>query len=263
MSKVDYKTREMFRTFLEEPETAVQRLTQDGRLQERQCLGQALMEAARDGSPAVINAMIDQGADPSYQDHLRNSPLHVAVGEGKRNNTKALIKQGADVNAVNCIGKTPLGCAFFDSTNLDASWSARGRDPDVVISTATSLLAAGADPNTTMNGDTPLHHAESLEIAQTLLAAGANANAQDQWGNTPLHNAVNNKKNPEVVRALLTGGADPSIVNRKGQRADELINDQRNWYWSSADRSALDLVFLEHATQRESSPEQQSRRRRM
>lgn len=47
------------------------------------------------------------------------------------------------------------------------------------------LLHMGADPNLAdADGDTPLHLCESAEIAQTLIAAGANPHARNAEGKT-------------------------------------------------------------------------------
>uniref|UniRef100_A0A915BXZ2 PDZ domain-containing protein n=1 Tax=Parascaris univalens TaxID=6257 RepID=A0A915BXZ2_PARUN len=57
-----------------------------------------------------------------------------------------------------------------------------------------------------------MHHVERL------LYYGADINAQNVNGNTPLHVcAVNNR--PECARVLLLRGADASIVNKQGQTA--------------------------------------------
>uniref|UniRef100_A0A0M3HIK1 ANK_REP_REGION domain-containing protein n=1 Tax=Ascaris lumbricoides TaxID=6252 RepID=A0A0M3HIK1_ASCLU len=57
-----------------------------------------------------------------------------------------------------------------------------------------------------------MHHVERL------LYYGADINAQNVNGNTPLHVcAVNNR--PECARVLLLRGVDASIVNKQGQTA--------------------------------------------
>ncbi|VDM29870.1 unnamed protein product [Toxocara canis] len=57
-----------------------------------------------------------------------------------------------------------------------------------------------------------MHHVEHL------LYYGADINAQNVNGNTPLHVcSVNNR--PECARVLLFRGADAGIVNKQGQTA--------------------------------------------
>jgi len=51
------------------------------------------------------------------------------------------------------------------------------------------------------------------EIAELLIAAGADVNAKDNDGSTPLHNAA---KHDEVVELLIAAGADVNAKNTLG-----------------------------------------------
>ncbi len=85
-----------------------------------------------------------------------------------------LIKMGADVEAKDERGRTPLHWASF--------WNH--------IETAKLLLERGADLEAKTNsGMTPLHWAsykDNIELAKLLLDAGADMNAEDNYGMTPL-----------------------------------------------------------------------------
>jgi len=93
-----------------------------------------------------------------------------------------------------------------------------------------SLLSAGADPNANSNHrcSGPLHYAadgyitgpvwdakRQVETIQCLLEHGANINAQDKNGATPLNRAVRTRC-AEAVRFLLKAGADPLLKNKPG-----------------------------------------------
>ncbi len=98
------------------------------------------------------------------------------------------------------------------------------------------LLASGADPNSRLNHreSGPLHYAadacltskawnatRQVETIQCLLKAGAEINAQDKNGATPLHRAVRTR-GAEAVRCLLDAGADPLLRNKPGSTAFHL-----------------------------------------
>jgi hypothetical protein len=92
------------------------------------------------------------------------------------------------------------------------------------------LLAAGADPNSTKNhrNSGPLHYAadgfingpdwnakRQVQTIQCLLAAGADINAQDKNGATPLHRAVRTRC-AAAVKCLLERGSDATLKNKSG-----------------------------------------------
>lgn len=81
------------------------------------------------------------------------------------------------------------------------------------------LVAAGA-PIDAQNefGETPLHTACNshflspgiLNVVKILISKGANCNIKNNEGQTPLHIAVR-QENVELIKILLSGGADPAI----------------------------------------------------
>jgi ankyrin repeat protein len=93
------------------------------------------------------------------------------------------------------------------------------------------LLAHGAEVDAFGRGwmtGTSLHSAVSRkwsEIARRLLEAGANPNARQSAGWTPLHSAAHNG-DLASIDLLLTAGADPSSTNDEGRSVLELAEER-------------------------------------
>ena len=96
------------------------------------------------------------------------------------------------------------------------------------------LLKNGADPNQRdrISPITPLHLAVCYEMpdaVELLLERGADPNARAARSRTPLHCAVDSEDGPSrrisIIKILLDGGADPSLLDDAGKRPADYVGD--------------------------------------
>lgn len=185
------------------------------------------------GAPAMVRKYIEDGADVNTSDDThRISPLQNAIHFKNMEAAKVLIHHGADVNARNSEGNTPLYIAvhqdlpdefiaFLIEKGADATvrnkygyTPLRAASRNGRSSIAKMLLDKGAGVNPRdRKGDIPLHVAMDSghgDAARFLIESGADINAVGTHGDAPLHIAVA-KGQAEVVRLLLGKGADCNV----------------------------------------------------
>ncbi len=161
-------------------------------LYDRRELARTLIETGTD--------LKQTGPKPRYYSY-ELTPLALAIHLKRNDLAQALIDAGSPLGLTgNKDSITPLAIAVRDN-------------PEMVI----PLLKAGADPKQSYFKErfTPLRDAAQsnlIETAKVLIEAGADVNATDANGNTPLHTLYT----PEMVDFLVSKGADPNAKNTAG-----------------------------------------------
>lgn len=156
--------------------------------------------AAAQGDVGPLRSLLGAGGHPETPGVFQGTrPLHAAAALGATACVALLLEHGAEVDALDDTGASPLLAA------------ARQHGPDVTG--AISLLVEhGADPRRRLpDGATALHlaaRAGRTGVVRALLRAGADATAADHRGFTPLHSAAELGIVP-LVAVLLDHGADP------------------------------------------------------
>jgi len=216
----------------------------------------ALMVAAGAGSVAAVRQLVLRGADVNAADPRRGqTALMWAAAEGHADVVTALVEIGANIKAVSKNGFSPLVFAVTknDVPSIKALLAA-GADPNQPLASgsyplviamayrhsdaALALLAGGANVNVRDRaGYSPLHVAAQqgdLPVVKDLLARGVDPNvrtprslagagrgggggfrAGPSGEQTPLMMAARGDYE-EVMRALVAGGADPSVRAQDG-----------------------------------------------
>ncbi len=133
-----------------------------------------------------------------------------------------LLTRGADPNQVDSRGDTPLWWVIGNTRN-EVGMETRMRMLEL-------LLKAGADPNAASGDyrDTPLIEAASVgraQIVRALLSAGADVKATNGIGQTALHLGG---RYTDVAALLLSAGADVAAMDAHGDTPIDYA--QKNGY---------------------------------
>jgi ankyrin repeat protein len=83
--------------------------------QERRPVDLSLLTAAQNGEQQKVKVLLDQGADINAKDDQGMTPLHLAAQEGHKEVVEFLLSKDADITAQNIKGYTPLYSAIWSN----------------------------------------------------------------------------------------------------------------------------------------------------
>lgn len=203
--------------------------------------------AAAHSSPNIISILVDAGADIhndgaekwTSSQKRGETPLHTASRVGRADNAVKLLELGANLEATSSAGYSPLSLATLlgDIKTIETLLDA-GADKFVLNSFDETILHLSARSVNCLNvcpilieaglavdqvdseGNTALHAAARFGQGgmQILLNAGAEIDAKNDLGFTPLHLALTAFDiKAQQISVLIEAGADFSIKDNNDQ----------------------------------------------
>jgi ankyrin repeat protein len=165
---------------------------------------------AREGYTGYIDFALERGADVNIKNASGASPLHEATRSGNLAIVKKLLDNNAEIDAQDAKGNSVL------HLHIDGP-------PETASAIVNHFLSMSAGPNfpniRDEHGDSPLHVAmllnKSDEIVRALLSAGADVTIRNLDGKTPLYLAVE-KNRADKIPLLLNYNADIFAVDNNG-----------------------------------------------
>ncbi len=195
--------------------------------------GRSPLQNAFERDPELGAWLFRQLPDPTVLD---------AAEAGTLDDLRKLVDAGGDVNMVSQDSRrfSPLQAAalrgdveiarFLLERGADLNYRGAWDRPAAVIAATSAysagmtelLLSRGADPNATDgNGHTPLYEVAAsyrFDVLETLIRAGADVNFRAPDGSTPLHQAAgrNSDAEPRAIHTLVQHGAKLDAQDNRG-----------------------------------------------
>jgi ankyrin repeat protein len=168
-----------------------------------------LGKASRLGDVKTLDSLLSSGINPELLDHFGHTPLYYAVSFNQTNAVELLLNYHADPNA---LFKGHIDAPQTSATPLQIAAELGNRR------IASLLIAAGAEVDEKgPTGRTALHYARGqLDVVQLLINKGADVNARDADGISPLNEAAWTGSIDTAAILLLHGAHINEIESKTG-----------------------------------------------
>lgn len=164
---------------------------------------ETFVNTAREGNLRIVQRFLDAGMRANVSLPGGYSALMMAAQNGQHDMTFELIQNGANIDAINTRGETPLNLAIANNN----------------LAVARTLLEAGASvERADLNGWRPLHYAADMGNVQAidmLLDIGAVVDPRNKLSATPLMLAIY-KGHDEAFEKLIQRGAGIEVRSIDG-----------------------------------------------
>jgi ankyrin repeat protein len=177
-----------------------------------------LADAIETGRRAAALDLISGGADVNAAQGDGTTPLHWAAYQLDLDLVEQLVAQGARANTANRYGATPLG---------EAAKAANAAIVALLLKAGAEVDAANAD------GETALMLAArtgSAEVAKLLLDAGADVNAREAWRDQTALMWAAEGAHAELVALLIRHGADVRARAAANDWGSQITSEPRAQY---------------------------------
>ncbi|KAL4959687.1 ankyrin repeat-containing domain protein [Aspergillus stella-maris] len=175
----------------------------------------ALMMAAKHGRSSMIRLLLNRGSGINHRDNAGNTALFKAIKHRHDGVVRLLLTRGADMTGENNKGQTVLHRCVYHPKSRHETYA-----------NMLYLLLPHLKHHLEMTdneGATGLHRLAAnrdRDLVEMLLDKGAEPNAKDLKGRTPLHYSVLSRFGPDpkpVISLLLLRGADIHAVSQSGK----------------------------------------------
>ncbi|RKR12127.1 ankyrin repeat protein [Maribacter vaceletii] len=178
----------------------------------------ALLKAAARNKLPIVTYFTEKTQNINLADKNGKTALTAAIQSNSAGVVSYLIAKGANIEALDAKGNNVAAYLF----------NGRGKPRDFDAKVA-ALTKKGFDFKKLQGDDRSIWHLavskNNIGLLKKISAFGADINAKDKNGNSPLHYAAMKTENTDILKFLIANGADIKSTTEFGETALDLANE--------------------------------------